>query len=109
MESLFSGLSNKRQVQSANLALDDMKRMQDLLNSPKKEALSTHIKVYEDILEKLRLGQPNRVDAVKMANDLEKERRVIIREFETRKVKEFIIKEEEPIKPITTIEQTMPR
>ena len=109
MESLFSGLSNKRQVQNANAAIDDMKRMQDLLNSPKKEALSPHIKVYEKILVKLKLGQPNRVDAVRMKNELEKERRVIIREFETRKVKEFIIKEEGPIKPISTTEQTLPK
>lgn len=109
MESLFSGLSNKRQVQNATAAIDDMKRMQDLLNSPKKEALSPHIKVYERILAKLKLGQPNRVDAVRMRNELEKERRVIIREFETRKAKGFIIKEEEPIKPITTTEQTLPK
>lgn len=109
MESLSSALSNKRQVQSANLAIEDMRRMQDLLNSPKKEELSPHIKVYEDILKKLKLGQPSRMDAIRMRNDLEKERRVIIREFETRKVKDVIIKEEEPIKPITTIEQTLPK
>lgn len=109
MESLLSGLSNKRQVQSANLAIDDLKRMQGLLNSPKKEALSPYIKVYEDMVKKLTMGQPNRVDAVRMANELGKERRIIIREFETRKVKAFIIKEEEPIKPIATIEQTLPK
>lgn len=107
MESLFSGLSNKRQVQSANLAIEDMKRMQDLLNTPKKEQLSSHIKIYEDILKKLKLGQPSRTDAVRMKNELEVQRRVIIREFETRKVKGFLIKEEEPIKPITTVEQTL--
>lgn len=108
-DSLYSGLSNKRQVQSANLAIDDLKRMQDLLNSPKKEALSAYIKIYEDMSAKLKLGQPNRVDAVTMANELERQRRIIIREFETRKVKGFIIKEEEPIRPIATIEQTLPK
>lgn len=109
MESLLSGLSNKRQVQSANLAIDDMKRMRDLLNSPKKEALSPHIKIYEYVSARVKLGQPSRMDAVRMRNELEKERRVVIREFETRKVKQFIIKEEEPIKPIATTEQTLPK
>lgn len=109
IESLFSDLSNKRQVQSASLAIDDMKRMQDLLSSPKKEELSAYIKIYEDFFKKLKSGRPNRVEAVRMGNELERQKRNIIRKFETMKVKEFIIKEEEPIKPIATIEQALPK
>jgi len=108
-ESLLFDLSNKRQIQSANLAIDDIKRMQDLLKSPKKEALSLYIKFYEDILKKLKSGRPNRNEAVRMGNELERQKRNIIRKFETRKVKEFIIKEEEPLKPIATIEQALPK
>ncbi len=108
MDCLQNKLSNKRQVLAASRAVEDLERMQDLLNSPKKEALEPHIKVYERILDKVRLGQPNEALSDSMWHDLESQRRIIIRGFEPKEVKAFILKEEEPIKPLQTIEQTLP-
>ena len=67
-----------------------------------------HIKFYESIQGRLKMGQPTEVQASKMISDLESRRRVIMRMFETKEVKPFILKEEEPIKPLNTIEQTLP-
>jgi hypothetical protein len=108
MNCLQNKLSNKRQVLAASRAVEDLERMQDLLNSPKKEALEPHIKVYERVLGKVRLGRPNDALADSMWHDLENQRRLIIREFEPTAVKAFILREEEPIKPLQTIEQTLP-
>ncbi len=108
MDCMENKLSNKRQVLAANRALEDLERMGDLLKSPKKEALEPHIKVYERVLSKVRLGQPNEALADSMWHDLEIQRRLIIREFEPKEVKAFILKEEEPVKPLQTIEQALP-
>lgn len=108
MDCLVNRSANKRQVLAASRAVEDMERMQDLLKSPKKEALEPHIKVYERILNKVRLGRPTEAVAASMWHDLESQRRVIIREFEPKEVKAFILKEEEPIKPLKTTEQTLP-
>ena len=108
MDCLANKSSNKRQILAASRAVEDLERMQDLLKSPKKEALEPHIKVYERILNKVRVSRPNEIDAGSMWHDLESQRRVIIREFEPKEVKAFILKEEEPIKPLQTIEQTLP-
>jgi len=108
MNCLENESSNKRQVLAASRAVEDLERMQDLLNSPKKEALEPHIKVYERILNKVRLGRPNEAVASSMWHDLESQRRVIIRQFEPKEVKAFILNEAEPIKPLKTIEQTLP-
>jgi hypothetical protein len=108
MDCLENELSNKRQVLAANRALEDLERMRDLLKSPKKEAIEPHIKVYERILGKVRLGQPNEALADSMWHDLEVQRRLIIRGFEPKEAGAFILKEEEPIKPLQTIEQALP-
>ena len=100
--------SNKREVLAATRAVEDLQRMQDLLNSPKKEELDKYIKFYESVQGKLQMGQPTEVQASKMISDLDSRRRVIMRLFETKEVKPFILKEEEPIKPLNTIEQTLP-
>lgn len=107
MDCLSNESSNKRQVLAANRAVEDLERMQDLLKSPKKEALAAHIKVYERVLDKVRLVRPNKVLADSLWHDLETQRRLIIMEFEPKEVKAFILKEEEPIKPLQTIEQTL--
>lgn len=101
--------SNKREVLAAERAVEDLQRMQDLLNSPKKEELDKYIEFYESVQKKMGLGQPNEVQASKLVSDLESRRRVIIRLYETKAVKPFIIKEEEAIKPLNTIEQTLPQ
>jgi len=73
--------SNKRQVLGASRAVEDLERMQDLLKSPKKEALEPHIKVYEPYWIKSALGRPNDALADSLWHDLETQRRLIIREF----------------------------
>jgi hypothetical protein len=100
--------SRKREALAATRAVEDLQRMQDLLNSPKKEELEKYIKFYESIRKKVELGQPTEVQASRMISDLDSRRRVIMRLFETKTVKPFIIKEEESIKPLNTIEQTLP-
>jgi hypothetical protein len=101
--------SNKREVLASTRAVEDLQRMQDLLKSPKKEELDKYIKFYQSVQRKVELGQPTDVQAAKMVNDLESRRRVIIRLFDTKEVKPFILQEEEPIKPIRTIEQSLPK
>ena len=108
MNCLANESSSKRQVLAASRAVEDLERMQDLLKSPKKEALEPHIKVYERVLNKVRLGRPNEALADSLWHDLESQRRLIMREFEPKEVKAFILKEEEAIKPLQTIEQTLP-
>lgn len=99
--------SNKREVLAARRAVEDLERMKDLLISPKKEALGSHIKVYQRVLNKVEIGQPNEVNAAGIRHDLEREKRVILREFETKEVKVFIMKEDLPPQPLQTIEQTL--
>lgn len=101
--------SNKREVLAASRAVEDLERMQELLKSPKKEELDKYIKFYQSVLKKVELGQPNDIAAARLKNDLESRRRVIIRIFDTEEVKPFILKEEEPVQPIKTIEQTLPQ
>ncbi len=105
---LTNKLSNKREVLAATRAIEDLQRMQDLLNSPKKEELDPYIKFYKGVQKKVELGQPNEADAARMTSELESRRRIILRKFETKEVKAFILKEEEAIKPMQTIEQTLP-
>lgn len=107
VDSLTYGLSNKRQIQAATLAIDDLTRMEDLLKSPKKEELSSHIKVYQRILGQLKLGRPNENAAARMRSDLESQKRLIIRRFDMKRVKDFILKEEEPIEPLSTMEHKL--
>jgi len=101
--------SNKREVLAASRAIEDLQRMQELLTGPKKDELTKYIRSYENIQRKVELGQPSEIDASKIRSDLESSRRVIMRKFEPKEVKSFILKEEEPIKPIQIIEQTMPK
>jgi len=101
--------SNKRERLAAARAVEDLQRMQELLIEPKKEELSKYIKFYEGVQKKMDLGQPNGIDASEIRGDLESRRRVIMRQFEPKEVKAFILKEEEPIKPIQTTEQTLPK
>ncbi len=108
MEGLRTKGSNKREVLAATRAVEDLQRMQDLLKSPKKEELDKYIKFYQTVRRKVELGQPTDVKASEMAGDLESRRRVIIRLFDPKEVKPFILQEEEPIKPIRTIEQSLP-
>ncbi|MDD5424547.1 MAG: hypothetical protein PHR74_04640 [Candidatus Omnitrophica bacterium] len=100
--------SSKREVLAATRAVEDLQRMQDLLNSPKKEDLEKYVKFYESVRKKVELGQPTDVQASRLVGDLDSRRRVIMRLFETKTVKPFIISEEESIKPLNTIEQTLP-
>jgi len=100
--------SSKREVLAATRAVEDLQRMQDLLNSPKKEELEKYVKFYESVRMKVGLGQPTDVQASRLVGDLDSRRRVIMRLFETKTVKPFIISEEESIKPLNTIEQTLP-
>lgn len=101
--------SNKREKLAAARAVEDLERMQDLLTGDKKAELTEYIKFYEDVQKKVELGQPNDNDASRMKNDLESRRRVIMRKFEPKEVKAYILKEEEPMKPIQTTEQTLPK
>ncbi len=109
IQSLSERSSNKRQVLDAERAIEDLLRMQQYLKSPMKEALDPHIKTYKYILTKVRLGQPNEIDAASMMHDLESQRRVIMRKFDTKEARPYILKEEESVKPIKVIEQTMPK
>lgn len=99
--------SNKREVLAAKRAVEDLDRMKDLLISPKKEALGPHIKLYQRVLNKVEIGQPNEVDAAGIRHDLEREKRVILREFDTKEVRAFIIKDDLSPPPLQTIEQTL--
>ena len=99
--------SNKREKLAAARAVEDLERMQDLLTGDKKDELTKYIKFYEDVQRRVELGQPNDNDASRMMNDLESRRRVIMRKFEPKEVKAYILKEEEPVKPIQTTEQTL--
>lgn len=101
--------SNKREKLAAARAVEDLERMQDLLTGDKKDELTKYITFYEDVQRRVELGQPNDNDASRMRNDLESRRRVIMRKFEPKEVKAYILKEEEPVKPIQTTEQTLPR
>lgn len=109
IDCLDTKASNKRERLAAARAVEDLQRMQDLLTGEKKGELTKYIKFYQDVQRKVKLGQPNDIDASKMRNDLESRRRVIMREFEPKEVKAYILKEEEPIKPISTTEQTLPK
>lgn len=100
--------SNKRERLAAARAVEDLQRMQDLLTGNKKEELTKYIKFYEGVQRKVELGQPGEIDASNIRNDLESRRRVIMRKFEPKEVKEYILKEEEAVKPIQTTEQTLP-
>lgn len=109
MDCLATQGSNKRQVLAATRAVEDLQRMQELLKSPKKEELDKYIKFYEGVLKKIDLGQPDGPESARLRSDLESRRRVIMRDFETKSVKGFILRDEEPAKPIQTIEQTLPK
>lgn len=99
--------SNKREKLAAARAVEDLQRMQDLLTGPKKEELTKYIKFYEGVQREVELGQPDNAVASNIRNDLESRRRVIMRKFEPKEVKEYILREEEPVKPIHTTEQTL--
>ncbi len=101
--------SNKREKLAAARAIEDLERMQDLLTGDKKYELTKYIKFYEDVQRRVELGQPNDNDSSSIRNDLESRRRVIMRKFEPKEVKAYILKEEEPVKPIQTTEQTLPK
>ncbi len=101
--------SNKREKLAAARAVEDLQRMQDLLTAEKKEELTKYIKFYENLKKKVDFGQPDKTEASSLRNDLESRRRVIMRKFEPSEVKAYILKEEEPIKPIQTTEQTLPK
>ncbi|MFH0771297.1 MAG: hypothetical protein V1933_01605 [Candidatus Omnitrophota bacterium] len=107
IDCLTHGLSNKRQIEDVNVAIQNLEIMRSLLNSPKKEQLSSYIKFFEDTGKKLKEGQPNDIRSCRIKSDLESRRRVIMREFSSKEVKSFILKDEEPIKPISEIEQKL--
>ncbi len=107
VDCLTYGLSNKRQIDDVNVAIQNLEIMHSLLNSPKKEQLSAYIKFFEDTGDRLKQGQPNEIQSARMKNDLESRRRVIMREFSSKEVKSFILKDEEPIKPIAESEQKL--
>ena len=101
--------SNKRERLAAARAVEDLQRMQELLTAEKKEELAKYIKFYEGLQKKMELGQPDKMEASAIKSDLDSRRRVIMRKFEPSQVKAYILKEEEPIKPIHTTEQTLPK
>jgi len=101
--------SNKREILASARAVEDLQRMQDLLTGEKKEELSKYIKFYQEVQKKFEAGQPDEINASRLRSDLESRRRVIIRKFEPKEVKNYIIKEEEAVKPLQTMEQTLPQ
>ena len=101
--------SNKREKLAAARAVEDLERMQDLLTGEKKDELAKYIKFYEGLQRTIELGQPNDNVASGMSNDLDSRRRVIMRKFEPKAVKDYILKDEEPVKPLQTMEQTLPK
>ncbi|MDD5072508.1 MAG: hypothetical protein PHX64_00975 [Candidatus Omnitrophica bacterium] len=109
MDCLDNQGSNKRERLAAARAVEDLQRMQDLLTGAKKEELAKYIKFYQGVQKKVDFGQPGKVEASSIRSDLESRRRVIMRKFEPSEVKAFILKEEEPIKPIQITEQTLPK
>ncbi|MDD4879815.1 MAG: hypothetical protein PHR22_05125 [Candidatus Omnitrophica bacterium] len=109
MDCLDTQGSNKRERLAAARAVEDLQRMQDLLTAEKKEELTKYIKFYKGVQKKMDFGQPSKMEASSIRSDLESRRRVIMRKFEPSEVKAFILKEEEPIKPIQTTEQTLPK
>ena len=109
MDCLDTQGSNKRERLAATRAVEDLQRMQELLTAEKREELTKYIKFYEDLQKKMELGQPDKMEASSIKSDLESRRRVIMRQFEPKQVKAYILKEEEPIKPIQTMEQTLPK
>ncbi len=109
MDCLDTQGSNKREKLAAERAVEDLQMMQSLLTAEKKEELAKYIKFYEGVQKKMELGQPEKMEASSIKNDLESRRRVIMRKFEPKEVKAYILKEEEPLKPIQTTEQTLPK
>ena len=101
--------SNKREKLAAARAVEDLQRMQDLLTGEKKEELTKYVRFYEGVQKKVDMGQPDDAATSSIRNDLESRRRVIMRKFEPKEVKKYILKEEEPVKPMQTTEQTLPK
>ena len=109
MDCLDTQGSNKREKLAAARAVEDLQRMQELLTAEKKEELTRYIKFYEGVQKRVELGQPDKMEASSLKSDLESRRRVIMRQFEPTVVKAYILKEEEPIKPIRTTEESLPK